>query len=500
MTITAKPRPTAAELLDLVLDEGSFTSWDRPAEQPPASPGYAEDLERARLKSGRDESVLTGEGRLRGHRVAVIVSEFSFLAGSIGRAASRRITAAVRRATEEGVPLLACPASGGTRMQEGTPAFLAMVDITQAIRRHKDRGLPYLVYLRHPTTGGVMASWGSLGHVTFAEPGALLGFLGPRVFEALNGEPFPSGVQSAENLYHQGLIDGVAAPEDLSDLLHRVLRITAPAQPGRVLPAPASAGAVPDTGDAWQSIVETRRDLRPDLRRLLSEGAADAVVLNGTGQGEADPGLTLALARFGSWPCVVVGHQRPRPGGREMGPASLRQARRGIQLAQELDLPLLTVIDTAGAELSREAEEGGLAGEIARTLSSLLGLMVPSVSVLWGQGAGGGALALLPADRVLAAEHGWLSPLPPEGASAIVHRDTLHAAELAQEQGVHVASLYRIGLVDHVVPETPAAHVDARAFCTSMAEAIEYELSQAAAIPDADRLERRAARFHQLGW
>lgn len=492
-------RHTAAELLDLLLDEGSLTPWDRPAEQPPTSPGYAADLAAAGQRSGRDESVVTGEGRIRGRRVAVVASEFAFLAGSIGRAASRRITEAVRRATEEGLPLLACPASGGTRMQEGAPAFLAMVDITQAIRRHKDRGLPYLVYLRHPTTGGVMASWGSLGHVTFAEPAALLGFLGPRVFEALHGHPFPSGVQTAENLYRHGLIDGVATPQELPELLDRVLRIAAPAPDQGPAPVPASAGARPGTASAWQSIVESRRDGRPDLRLLLAEGAEDAVVLHGTGQGEADPGLTLALARFGAQSCVVVGHQRPLPGERQMGPASLRQARRGIQLAQELQLPLLTVIDTAGAELSREAEEGGLAGEIARTLSELLGLTVPSVSVLWGQGAGGGALALLPADRVLAADHAWLSPLPPEGASAIVHRDTLHAAELAQEQGVNVAALFGIGLVDHVVPESPPAHVDGRAFCTSMAAAIEYELSQAGAVPDAARLERRAARFQQLG-
>lgn len=500
MTAALTTRRTAAELLRLVLDEGTFSSWDRAAEQPPSSPDYAADLHAARLKSGTDESVLTGEGRLRGRRVAVIVSEFRFLAGSIGRAASRRITDAVRRATDEGIPLLACPASGGTRMQEGAPAFLSMVDITQAIRRHKDSGLPYLVYLRHPTTGGVMASWGSLGHATFAEPGALLGFLGPRVFEALNGEPFPRGVQTAENLYHHGLIDGVATPEDLPELLDRVLGIVAPAPRDGSPPVPVSAEATPGTSPAWTSIEESRRPARPDLRHLLAEGAEDAVVLHGTGQGEADPGLTLALARFGTRSCVVVGHQRPRPGGREMGPASLRQARRGVQLAQELRLPLLTVIDTAGAELSREAEEGGLAGEIARTLAGLLGLEVPSVSVLWGQGAGGGALALLPADRVIAAEHAWLSPLPPEGASAIMHRDTLHAAELANDQEVDVASLYRIGLVDHIVPESPPAHVDPDAFCRSMASAIEYELSRAASVPDTVRLERRAVRFHRLGW
>ena len=139
------------------------------------------------------------------------MGEFGFLAGSIGRAAADRLVAAVERATAEGLPLLAAPVSGGTRMQEGTPAFVQMVRISAAVAAHKAAGLPYLVYLRHPTTGGVMASWGSLGHVTVAEPGALVGFLGPRVYEALYGKPFPEGVQTAENLYAHGIIDAVLA-------------------------------------------------------------------------------------------------------------------------------------------------------------------------------------------------------------------------------------------------------------------------------------------------
>ena len=196
MPTTEKVRHlNAAELLDAVVDHGTFVSWDEPAQQPQASEDYTRDLARAREKSGTDESVVTGSGLIRGHRVAVIVSEFSFLAGSIGHAAAQRIVAAVERATAEGLPLLAGPASGGTRMQEGTLAFLSMVKITGAVRAHRQAGLPYLVYLRHPTTGGVMASWGSLGHINVAEPGALLGFLGPRVYEALYGEAFPDGVQ-----------------------------------------------------------------------------------------------------------------------------------------------------------------------------------------------------------------------------------------------------------------------------------------------------------------
>src|SRR6478735_8019878 len=367
----------ATELLEAVVDPGSFVSWDAEPEQPGLSEEYARDLAKARERSGADESVITGAGLIRGRRVALIVSEFSFLAGSIGHAAAQRIVAAVERATAEGLPLLAGPASGGTRMQEGTLAFLSMVKITGAVRAHRQAGLPYLVYLRHPTTGGVMASWGSLGHINVAEPGALLGFLAPRREAASK-------------------------------------TVTRPA-------APATLAVRPAPVDAWTSIEISRRPRRPDLRQLLKFGASDALPLNGTGQGEKDPGLLLALARFGTQSCIVLGHARPlRKDAAGMGPGSLREAQRGMKLAEELRLPLLTVIDTAGAALSQEAEEGGLAGEIARSLYELIGLESPPVSVLLGQGAGGGALALLPADRTIAAQHSWLSPLPPEGASAIV--------------------------------------------------------------------------------
>ncbi|NUS35168.1 MAG: acetyl-CoA carboxyl transferase [Pseudarthrobacter sp.] len=492
---------SAAELLGAVVDEGSFVSWDTPPEQPVLSGDYARDLAKARDRSGADESVITGAGLIRGRRVALIVSEFSFLAGSIGHAAAQRIVAAVERATAEGLPLLAGPASGGTRMQEGTLAFLSMVKITGAVRAHRQAGLPYLVYLRHPTTGGVMASWGSLGHINVAEPGALLGFLGPRVYEALYGEAFPDNVQVAENLFSKGLIDGVVEPADLADLVARALDILSTrCGAGRIAPPPETLDVRPAAVDAWTSIELSRRQRRPDLRQLLKFGASDALPLNGTGQGEKDPGLLLALARFGSQSCIVLGHARPlRKDGAGMGPGSLREARRGMKLAEELRLPLLTVIDTAGAALSQEAEEGGLAGEIARSLHELIGLESPSVSVLLGQGAGGGALALLPADRTIAAQHSWLSPLPPEGASAIVHRTTAFAPAMAQAQGVNVASLYANGLVDHIVDERGDASLEPREFCVRMARAIEYELGAVAGVPVAERVPARARKFGTLG-
>ncbi|WP_283133393.1 carboxyl transferase domain-containing protein [Rhizohabitans arisaemae] len=457
-------RVGARDLLRAVLDEDTFVSWDAPPVDVHPGPAYAAALTDAAKRVGTDESVITGSGLLRGRRTAVIVSEFGFLGGSIGVAAAERLTAAVERATAERLPLLVAPASGGTRMQEGTVAFLQMLKITQAVVAHKAAGLPYLVYLRHPTTGGVLASWGSLGHLTLAEPGALIGFLGPRVYEALHGAAFPEGVQTAENLHAHGLVDLIVAPGSLAGVVDRTLTLLAATG---VAAGPAAEPAPAREATAWESVLATRDPGRPGARDLL-RSATEVISLG-------DAGLILALARFGTASCVFLGQDRTGP---PLGPLALRRARRGMRLAAELRLPLVTVIDTAGAELSQAAEEAGLAREIALCLAELLTLPTPTVSVLLGQGAGGGALAMLPADRVVAAQHGWLAPLPPEGASAIVHRDPGRAAELAGAQGIRSVDLAAAGAVDTVLPECGDAAGRPEAFRRLLADTLERELAQ----------------------
>jgi acetyl-CoA carboxylase carboxyl transferase beta subunit len=497
--VTGAGSPGALDLIGAVLDDGSWVRWDQPIADVPEDPTYAAALQRARERTGLDEAVVTGEGRVRGRRVAVVACEFGFLAGSIGVRAADRLVQAVERATDERLPLLASPTSGGTRMQEGTVAFMQMVKISAAIGRHKANGNPYLVYLRDPTTGGVLASWGSLGHVTVAEPGALIGFLGPRVYSALYGGDFPAGVQTAENLHEHGIVDAVVPPEAIADVLDRALNVlTAPLEgsPDVADPPDEQITDVP----AWDSIQRSRRPDRPGVRQLLRHTARDVVPLHGTGAGETDAGLLLALARFGGAPCVVLGQDRSRQGaGNPLGPAGLREARRGMKLADELKLPLVTVIDTAGAALSQEAEEGGLAGEIARSLADLVLLDAPTVCLLLGEGAGGGALALLPADRVVCAQHAWLSPLPPEGASAIIHRTTDRAPEMAAAQGVRSLDLLRDGVVDRVVAERPDAADEPAAYLERLARVLEHEITALLRRDPRTRLAARLARYRGLG-
>ena len=500
----------ALELRDAVLDPGSFLSWDDPPVPVAKSDEYSGELAEAEASTGLDESVITGEGLVYGRRVAVVACEFDFLAGSIGVAAAERITAAVARATAERLPLLASPSSGGTRMQEGTVAFLQMVKIAAAVELHKRAHLPYLVYLRHPTTGGVFASWGSLGHITVAEPGALIGFLGPRVYEHLYGEPFPEGVQTAENLQRYGVIDAVIPLDRLRNTLDRALKVVADAP--EPPPATPRAEPLPDV-PAWDSVVASRRPDRPGVAQLLRRGATEWALLSGwghlplAGEGFGEAATTLlALARFGGQPAVVLGQQRVvggirTRGGEELvvGPAALREARRGMALAAGLQLPLVLVIDTAGPALSAEAEQGGLAGEIANCLAELVTLDTPTVSVLLGQGSGGPALAMVPADRVLAALHGWLAPLPPEGASAIVYRDVDHAPELAAAQGIRSADLLRDGIVDVVVPEHPDAADEPIEFTNRLSAAIAVELHRLREIPAGQRLDARLTRYRRIG-
>ena len=337
--------------------------------------------------------------------------------------------------------------------------------------------------------------------------GPLIGFLGPRVYEHLYGEPFPTGIQTAENLHRHGVIDGVVPLDLLRSTLDRTLKVVSD-PPGAAPPTP-EAESIPDV-PAWDSVEISRRPDRPGVGALLRHGATERVLLSGSGgQERSDRGnalggygeaatTLLALARFGGQPAVVVGQQRSVGGGLA-GPQALREARRGMALAAGLRLPLVLVIDTPGPALSVEAEEGGLAGEIARCLAELVTLDTPTVSVLLGQGSGGPALAMVPADRVLAALHGWLAPLPPEGASAIVFRDLDHAPELAAAQGIRSADLLRNGIVDAIVPEPTEASDTPLDFTARLSATIAGELVSLRSLSDEQRLAARLTHYRGIG-
>jgi len=521
-----------------VADDGSFEEWDGDvASDDPLSfsdtKPYRERLAAAREATGLSEAVLTGRAALHGHPVVVVAGEFGFLGGSIGVATAERVARAFERALQERMPLVALPASGGSRMQEGTLAVIGMAKLADAAGRLRAAGLPYVVCLTNPTMGGVLASWGSLGTVTFALPGATTGFAGPRVVELLTGRALSSRVQRSETLLAHGLLDDVVAPAELRSCVARVLAVAGgheaegagaaarsaregsapPATPASVPDAdPAALDADPSSSapadsagaerrDAWASIQHARNRRRPGAGALLDAVASEVTPLLGARDGHPDdPACFAALARVAGFPAVVVAQRRRGDGAPAvMNPSGYRKARRAMALAAELRLPLVTVVDTPGAELSEDAERGGLAGQIAGCLADMAALPVPTVAILLGEGGSGGALALLNADRVLVAEHASLGVIAPEGASAILYRDVDHAAELAATQGGASWQLLDAGIADVLVAEPEPAHQQPAAFVKRVGAELSTALAELTATDPVARLAERHRRWRNIG-
>ncbi|KOR92560.1 acetyl-CoA carboxylase, carboxyltransferase subunit beta [Geobacillus stearothermophilus] len=220
------PMP-ARERIESVLDDGSFREYDADmiSVNPIGFPGYIEKLEEDRRKSGLNEAVVTGEGTLDGHTLVIAVMDSSFRMGSMGSVVGEKITRAVEQAHDKGVPFLIFTASGGARMQEGVLSLMQMAKTSAALKRFSNDGGLFISVMTHPTTGGVSASFASLGDYNFAEPGALIGFAGRRVIEQTVREELPEDFQTAEFLLKHGQLDAVIHRHELKETLATVLRI-----------------------------------------------------------------------------------------------------------------------------------------------------------------------------------------------------------------------------------------------------------------------------------
>ena len=226
---------SARRRLEILMDAGRYRELDTDlcAADLLHFPGYPEKLARARETTGMNEAVLTATGRIRGHRCVVGVLDGRFMMGSMGAAVGEKLTLAIEHAQHNRLPLILVSASGGARMQEGILSLMQMAKTSAALRRFSEKGLLYIAVLTDPTTGGVTASFASLGDVILAEPGALIGFAGPRVIEQTIGEKLPEDFQRAEFMMEHGFVDAVVARGDLRDALGELLLLHQGGQHGQ---------------------------------------------------------------------------------------------------------------------------------------------------------------------------------------------------------------------------------------------------------------------------
>jgi acetyl-CoA carboxylase alpha subunit/acetyl-CoA carboxylase beta subunit len=417
-------------------------------------PGYGDVL--ADLPRG--DSVVTGRaaaGRTRTvGRYVVIAGRFDVLGGSMGAVHGERVVRAYRRAALERLPVVVIAASGGARLQEGMVALVQMARTSAAAAGHANAGLLSMAVFKPPTTGGVYASYASLTDLRAAEPGATVGFAGPRVVEVATGSAPPDHSHTAESAHAVGLVDALLPADQQAAWVEAALGIREQRLPGR--PLPASFGEPPPGAEGdWLEVIRARARGRPTGIDHAARLCDSWVELRG-----ADPTVRAGLAAIGRRRLVVIAHDRHAGTGRT-GPAGFRLARRAIGLADRLHLPLLTLVDTPGADPGPAAEAGGIAAEIAATSAALTAVSMPTVSVCVGEGGSGGALALAACDVLLILEHAVFDVISPEGAAAILARDTARAPEFAAQLGLSAHGLVRLGIADAAVPEADPSAVDA---------------------------------------
>lgn len=526
---------TARQRIELLADDKSFDEFEKKLASPEsrtisAEKSYPRLLKQAQHDTHLQEAVVTGEAAIGGQRVVLVVLDFRFMGGSMGSAVGEKIALAFERAAEENLPLVAVTATGGARVQEGMFALMQMAKTAAAAERLNQKGLPYITVLTHPTTGGVYASFANLADVIIAEPGALIGFAGPRVYEVLLGVKMPSDSHRSEFLYQHGMVDAIVPRAELPALIAKLLRHLSGDRAGSRHPnEQAIAGPTPgfdqstlqhdqthanaepvrpshSAREPWEIVQLARRDDRPTTQDYVARLFTDFCELHGDRLFGDDPAIIAGLANFDGHSIAVIGQERghgadaPRRHRGAAEPEGYRKAWRMMRLAEKSHLPVVTFVDTPGADPSSESEQRGVAMAIAQSIGAMSRLATQSVAIVIGEGGSGGALAVAVADRVLMQENAIYSVISPEGASALFFGDATHAREEAGKLRLTARDLESLGIIDAVVPEPDAgAHSDWNASAAALHSHLSRALADLRGRDLLQLLEERYQKYRTIG-
>lgn len=444
-------RFTAREAIGLVAD--GFTELPAPTgEYAPDGPltweGYDASRARAAERTGEEESVVCGSARVGGTAAVVISFEFGFLGGSLGERTGDRLEAAYTYAREHRLPVVSLVATGGSRMQEGMRALVQLQRVARQSALTRAAGLPQLAVLRDPTTGGGWATLGAGADVILALPGAQVGFAGSRV-RPPDADP---AAYTAEAQLAVGSIDAVVPPEELPGVLELWLRLlTRPSTTPAPLPPALGRAGLPGTGR--EAVDNARSPQRPRAQAYLDAYFTHRTPISGdrtgggTGSG-TNPGPGM-LCGFGEHDGRTIAYAAQT--GTATRPSGYRTAARLIRLADQLGIPVLTLVDTPGAANDAEAERQGAGAAIADLFAAVATARTPFTTLLIGEGGSGGALALAAPDNTWATPDSYFSVIAPELAAAILKRPTDLVTATADELRVRPQDLVELGVVKGVV-------------------------------------------------
>ena len=506
---------TARERIELLADRSTFKETHKYLSSvAPISftrrGRYGELLAQDQNRTGLTEAAVTGRCKIDGEDVMLIVLDFTFMGGTMGSVVGEKVASALEAAAKGGISALAVVSGGGVRVQEGVLSLMQMAKTVTAANRLRDEGAPFIVVLANPSTGQAYASFANLADVILAEPKSLIGLSPLRTLREASNIPLPLDAHTAEAHVGHGLLDNVVDREALQSRVSVLLRILRgqrleKSKQDKTLTSDllqAADGACTQV-HPWDALSAVRHAERPPASNYFRQMLDPFVELRGDRLNSDDRSIVAGVGYLAGQPVAVIGHQRRTllEGERyHVYPDGLRKAQRVIGLASRFELPLLTLVDTQGADPGLEAEEQGIGNAIARTLSAMLDVPTPIVSVIIGEGGSEGALALGMADCILMQQYAVYSPISMNHNLAGAFHEPVLDHEAADALMLTAHDCVELGIADRVIPEPEGgSHLDPRAAGTALEGGILKELNRLNKLSQGKLLKRRYTKFRRMG-
>jgi acetyl-CoA carboxylase carboxyl transferase subunit beta len=515
-------RLTWQERLNVTVDPGSFVEFcpTMDSENPISYPGYKEKI--AELQRAREtrEAVITGRCAIMGRAAVIGIMDSYFMMASMGSVVGEKITRAFEYGTEHHLPVIIFTASGGARMQEGIFSLMQMAKTSGAAARHNQAGQLYITVLADPTTGGVTASFASLGNIIIAEPGVLIGFAGKRVIQDTIGQALPENFQTAEFVYEHGFADMIVRRDSLRDTLSRLIRLhdctgeKPPKTDGMIRDTAAelSSGQIRGGSPEQKLTVTQRMGLlrslnRPSVNDYIPHIFTSFIELHGDRYFGDDPAIMAGIGLLGDTPVTLITQVR----GRNIEelkktnfsmphPEGYRKALRLAKEAEKFHRPVICLVDTPGAFCGIGAEERGQGESIARNLMEFMTLKTPVISVILGEGGSGGALALGVCDELAMLENALYSVISPRGFASILWKDASREKEAAELMKISAEDLFARGICEKIIEEPAGgAAMDIPLTAKNLAGYLSAAVKRYDTADIDTLLERRYQKYRRVG-
>jgi acetyl-CoA carboxylase carboxyl transferase subunit beta len=382
---------------------------------------------------------------------------------------------------------------------------MQMAKTVTAANRLREKGVPFVVVLANPSTGQAYASFANLADVILAEPGALIGLSPLRTLREVSQKPLPLDAHTAEAHLAHGLLDNVIDREALRPRLAALLKILTHQKMGKGIPKELlrTRLELPQELEAWEAVAIARRADRPSAMDYMRSMLEPFIELHGDRLNSDDRSIVGGIGLLCGEPVAIIGQQRRPPVNGEryhIYPDGLRKAQRLIQLASRFRLPLITLIDTQGADPGLESEEQGIGNAIANTLSLMADAPIPIISVITGEGGSEGALALGLSDRNLMQQYAIYSPISLTRNLGGPYPDYMLDREAAEALMLRAQDCLELGIIDAVVPEPEGgSHTNLKEAASTLQIAIVKHLFEMSRVSQGKLLKRRYRKFRQMG-